>query len=110
MAVETTEGWALAPDIAWARTPGGQAAVMTLEAGQPLVLGASGDVIWDVLVGGRTPEDDLVADPPAPLSTTDVTVQVAEAFGLAPADVAADVHAFLEMLEAHGILVRVRTA
>ena len=110
MAVETTEGWALAPDIAWACTAGGQAAVMTLEAGQPLLLSASGDVIWEVLVGGRTPEDDLIADPPVPLSTTDVTVQVAEAFGLAPADVAADVHAFLEMLEAHGILVRVRTA
>ena len=110
MTVETTEGWALAPDIAWARTAGGQAVVMTLEAGQPLLLGASGDVIWDVLVGGRTPEDDLVADPPVPLSTTDVTVQVAEAFGLAPADVAADVHAFLEMLEAHGVLDRVASA
>ena len=110
MTLETTEGWALAPDIAWARIAGGQAVVMTLEAGQPLLLSASGDVIWDVLVGGRTPADDLVADPPVPLSTTDVTVQVAEAFGLAPADVAADVHAFLEMLEAHGILVRVRTA
>ena len=34
----------------------------------------------------------------------------AEDDGLAPADVAADVHAFLEMLEAHGVLVRVRTA
>ena len=110
MTVETTEGWAISPDIAWARTAGGQAAVMTLEAGQPLLLSASGDVIWDVLVGGRTPEDDLVADPPAPLSASDVTVQVAEAFGLDPADVAADVHAFLEMLEAHGVLVRVRTA
>ena len=110
MTVETPEGWALAPDIAWARTADGQAAVMTLEAGQPLLLSASGDVIWDVLVGGRTPEDDLVADPPVPLSTTDVTVQVAEAFGLAPADVAADVHAFLEMLEAHGVLVRMTTA
>ena len=110
MAVETTEGWALAPDIGWARTAGGQAAVMMLDAGQPLLLSASGDVIWDVLVGGRTPEDDLVADPPAPLPTSDVTVQVADAFGLAPADVAADVHAFLEMLEAHGVLVRVRTA
>ena len=110
MTVETTEGWALAPDIAWARIVGGQAVVMTLEAGQPLLLSASGDGIWDVLVGGRTPADDLVADPPAPLSTTEVTVQVAEAFGLAPADVAADVHTFLEMLEAHGILVRVRTA
>ncbi|MFL0425460.1 PqqD family protein [Micrococcus luteus] len=110
MTVETTEGWTLAPDIAWARTPSGQAAVMTLEAGQPLLLSTSGGVIWDALVGGRTPEDDLVADPPVPLSTTDVTAQVAEAFGLEPADVAADVHAFLEMLEAHGILVRVRTA
>ncbi|MEV0571675.1 PqqD family protein [Micrococcus luteus] len=110
MAGETAEGWALTPDIAWARTPGGQAAVMTLGAGPPLLLSVSGDVIWDVLVGGRTPADDLVADPPAPLSTTDVTVQVAEAFGLAPADVTADVHAFLEMLEAHGVLVRVRTA
>ena len=110
MTVETTEGWAISPDIAWARTAGGQAAVMTLEAGQPLLLGASGNVIWDVLVGGRTPGDDLIADPPVPLSTTDVTVQVAEAFGLDPADVAADVHAFLEMLEAHGVLVRVRTA
>ena len=110
MAGETTEGWALAPDIAWARTAGGQTAVMTLEAGQPLLLSASGDVIWDVLVGGRTPDDDLVADPPTPLSTTTITVQVAEAFGLDPADVAADVHAFLEMLEAHGVLVRVRTA
>ena len=87
MTVETTEGWALAPDIAWARIVGGQAAVMTLEAGQPLLLGASGDVIWDVLVGGRTPEDDLVADPPAPLSASDVTVQVADAFGLTPAAV-----------------------
>ena len=110
MTVETTEGWALAPGIAWARIAGGQAAVMTLEAGQPLLLSTSGDVIWDVLVGGRTPEDDLVADPPAPLSTTDVTAQVADAFGLDPADVAADVHAFLEMLEAHGVLDRVRTA
>ena len=110
MTVETTEGWAISPDIAWARTAGGQAVVMTLEAGQPLLLSASGDVIWDVLVGGRTPDDDLVADPPTPLSTTTITVQVAEAFGLDPADVAADVHAFLEMLEAHGVLVRVRTA
>lgn len=110
MTVETTEGWALAPDIAWARIAGDQAAVMTLEAGQPLLLSTSGDVIWNVLVGGRTPEDDLVADPPAPLSASDVTVQVADAFGLAPADVAVDVHAFLEMLEAHGVLVRVRTA
>lgn len=110
MTLETTEGWALAPDIAWARIAGGQAVVMTLEAGQPLLLSASGDVIWDVLVGGRTPDDDLVADPPTPLSTTTITVQVAEAFGLDPADVAADVHAFLEMLEAHGVLVRVRTA
>ena len=42
MTVETTEGWALAPDIAWARTAGGQTAVMTLEAGQPLLLSASG--------------------------------------------------------------------
>ena len=110
MAGETTEGWALAPDIAWARTAGGQTAVMTLEAGQPLLLSASGDVIWDVLVGGHTPEDDLVADPPAPLSASDIAVQVADAFELAPADVAADVHAFLEMLEAHGVVVRVRTA
>ena len=110
MAGETTEGWALAPDIAWARTAGGQTAVMTLEAGQPLLLSASGDVIWDVLVGGRTPDDDLVADPPTPLSTTTITVQVAEAFGLAPADVAADVHTFLEMLEAHGVLDRVASA
>ena len=110
MTVETTEGWAISPDIAWARTAGGQAAVMTLEAGQPLLLSASGDVIWDVLVGGRTPEDDLVADPPAPLSASDVTVQVADAFGLTPADVAAGLHAFLEMLEAHGVLDRVRTA
>lgn len=110
MTVETAEGWALAPDIAWARTADGQAAVMTLEAGQPLLLSASGHVIWDVLVGGRTPKDNLVADPPAPLSTTDVTVQVAEAFGLAPADVGADVHAFLDMLEAHGVLVRMTTA
>ena len=110
MTVETAEGWALAPDIAWARTADGQAAVMTLEAGQPLLLSASGDVIWDVLLGGRTPEDDLAADPPAPLSASDVTVQVADAFGLAPAGVAADVHVFLEMLEAHGVLVRVRTA
>ena len=110
MTVETAEGWALAPDIAWARIAGDQAAVMTLEAGQPLLLSTSGDVIWDVLVGGRTPDDDLVADPPTPLSTTTITVQVAEAFGLDPADVAADVHAFLEMLEAHGVLVRVRTA
>lgn len=110
MAVEITESWTLAPDIAWARTPGGQAAVMTLKAGQPLLLSTSGDVIWDVLVGGRTPQDDLAADPPAPLSTTDVTVQVADAFELAPADVAPDVHAFLEMLEAHGVVVRVRTA
>ena len=67
-------------------------------------------MIWDVLVGGRNPEDDLVADPPAPLSTTDITVQVAEAFGLAPADVAADVHTFLEKLEAHGVLDRVASA
>ena len=110
MTVETAEGWALAADIAWARTPGGQAAVMTLEAGQPLLLSTSGDVIWDVVVGGRTPEDDLLAHPPTPLSTTDVTAQVADAFGLAPADVAADVHAFLEMLEAHGVLVRVTSA
>ena len=42
MTVETTEGWAISPDIAWARTAGGQAAVMTLEAGQPLLLSASG--------------------------------------------------------------------
>ena len=110
MSVETAEGWALAPDIAWARTAGGLAAVMTLDAGQPLLLSASGDVIWDVLVGGRTPEDDLVADPPAALPAGDVAVQVADAFSLAPSDVAADVHAFLEMLEAHGVLVRVRTA
>ena len=110
MTVETPEGWALAPDIAWARTAGGQAAVMTLEAGQPLLLSPTGHAVWDVLVGGRTPQDDLAADPPAPLATTDVTVQVAEAFGLAPADVAADVHTFLEMLEAHGVLVRLRTA
>ena len=101
MTVETTEGWALAPDIAWARTAGGQAVVMTLEAGQPLLLSASGDVIWDVLVGGRTPDDDLVADPPTPLSTTTITVQVAEAFGLDPADVAADVHAFLAVSYTH---------
>lgn len=110
MAVETTEGWALAPDIAWALTDGGDAAVMHLEHGVPLLLSPTGHAVWDVLVGGRTPEDDLTADPPAPLSASDVTVQVADAFGLAPADVAADVHVFLEMLEAHGVLVRVRTA
>ena len=56
MTVETAEGWALAPDIAWARTADGQAAVMTLEAGQPLLLSASGHVIWDVSGVLRPPQ------------------------------------------------------
>lgn len=102
--------WALAGDVAWARTPDGQAAVMTCEAGQPLLLSPSGEAVWDVLVDGRTPEDDLSADPPAPLTQTQVVGRVAASFGLAPGDVADDVLAFLAALADHGVLTRAPAA
>lgn len=102
--------WGLSPEVAWARTPAGDAVVMALDEGHPLLLSASGAVVWDVLMQDRTPEDDLTADPPAPLPESGVAAQVAEAFGLSPAEVGADVRAFLEMLESHGVLVRIPAA
>ncbi|GAA3783816.1 hypothetical protein GCM10022241_06180 [Micrococcus endophyticus] len=104
---ERGSAWAVAPGVAWALTDGGGAAVMHLAHGVPLLLSPTGHAVWDVLVGGRTPEDDLTAAPPSPLSEEAVAAETAAAFGLAPEDVAADVGAFLAMLEQHGVVVRV---
>lgn len=98
--------WAVAPATAWTHTEGGDVVVMPLASGIPLRVSATGSVVWDVLVGGRTPEDDLAADPPTPVSEAALTAEVAAAFGLGPAEVSEGVRDFLSLLERHGVLER----
>lgn len=97
--------WAPAPAVAWETVPDGGAVVMALTTGVPLLLSPSGGLIWDVLLGHRTPAEDLGAHPPAPLTAEEVAAGVAELVGLEAQDLAGDVRAFLQMLAGHGVVV-----
>ena len=97
--------WTVAPAVAWTHSDDDSAVVMAMAAGQPLQLSPTGSLVWEVLVHGRTPDEDLLNPPPAPLALDDLVAEVAAAVGESPETVRDDVAAFLRMLEAHGVAV-----
>ena len=90
---------------AWTRAKDGGAVVVDMTVGRPLALSPSGTAVWEALVGGLEPEEDL-AGAPGPRSAEALAAEVAAAYGLTGADVADDVAAFLTMLARHGVVAR----
>lgn len=98
--------WCARTDAAWTWADDDTAVVMALDSGLPLRLSPTGSLVWEVLLGGRSPED-LIGDPPlAPLREEEVVAQVAAACDLAPEVVSEGVLAFLGILEQRGIVTR----
>lgn len=97
--------WRVAPTTAWVRSGEHQVTVMDLDEGNPQVLSPTGSAVWELLLDGRTPEDDLAADPPKPVEEEALCGAVAEAFGVDVEVVAADTRAFLAMLAGHRLVV-----
>lgn len=96
--------WAPSPTAAWTRTAEGLAVVMDVEHGVPLLLSASGTAIWDAVVDGRGPFEDLHSCPPRP--EMDIITAVAQSASGDVAEVAEDVITFLEDLVAHHVVNR----
>ncbi|SHL37296.1 Coenzyme PQQ synthesis protein D (PqqD) [Micrococcus luteus] len=78
--------------------------VMDVEHGVPLLLSASGTAIWDAVVDGRGPFEDLNSCPPRP--EMDIITDVAQSASGDVAEVAEDVITFLEDLVAHHVVNR----
>lgn len=97
--------WAVSATAAWTRTEEGAAVVVDMTAGRPLELSPSGTAVWEALVDGLEPEEDL-AGAPSPRTPEELAAEVAAAYGLATGDVLEDVTAFLAMLGEHGVAVR----
>lgn len=94
--------WSVEPHAAWTRSTDGSAAVMDMRVGVPLTLSVTGTLVWEVLLGGRGPEDDL-ADV-RPRSQEEIVVTVAEVCQVPREVVHDDVVGFLGSLARHGIL------
>ncbi|WP_414601896.1 PqqD family protein [Micrococcus sp.] len=78
---------------------------MGLEAGRPQRLSPSAGVVWECLLGGLGPEEDLAEA--APRTEAEIVADVAAAFGLPEAEVTEGVTAFLRMLETSGVAERI---
>ena len=98
--------WRVDSDTAWTRTADDDAVVMGMAEGIPLRLSATGSLVWEVLVEGRTPAEDIAAPPLTPWTEEDLVAEVARAAGMAPESIAPDVSAFLALLEQHGVVAR----
>ena len=97
--------WDLDPTTAWTRAEDEAVVVMDMATGVPLRLSPSGSVIWEILVGDRTPQDELACTPLPAVAEDALVDEVAVAFDEAPETVAPGVTAFLTMLAARGILM-----
>lgn len=98
--------WCARTDTAWTWTDDRTAVVMSLDAGLPLRLSPTGSLVWEVLIGCRSPEDRIDEPPLVPLRQDDVVAQVAAACEVSPEVVSEGALAFLGILEERGIVTR----
>lgn len=102
-----SETWTVSPVCAWVEVPEeNDVAVMSFADNQPITLSPVGALIWNVLVGDRTSDESMLEPPLTPLAAEQVVAEVAARVGEQPETVSAGVTAFLEQLEAAGILSR----
>lgn len=94
--------WRPSQTAAWVEESSGDVVVMDLCTDEPLRLSPSAAAVWDALLDGLSPGDDLAAA--TPRTEPQVAATVAAVFGLSSEDVADDVHAFLRELEALGVV------